>query len=320
MSHLGTAQRRATPSSRSISAAQSDVWRRARVARNEERLAQAVAFYSRAMESDAGSRELYLEAAGCVLALRRRLAGIERLFARHRTSFGLEAGGAVSPDRLIGDALHWIAPSIAGDAPPVPWAPPQSEQSGKQLGFGHAYELLRGGVPNHGWANLARSIEAFYVLDIPTRYEFVGDYKVAYHGYRFYAVPRRVSEFTIIERTVYRVPDYARLRNRRIPPVLLWCGLRLRRYVFFLAERIAAVRWLGSRLRRVAMRLLRSRIGIGIARRITRLAWRRYAVKGVLDADHREELLALIDRRGASTSKPTAGEGSPATAAQAETR
>ncbi len=134
------------------------------------------------------------------------------------------------------------------------------------------------------------SLRLHYVRSVPLQYEIRGDYKVLWHEGLFYAVPRRVSEFTIIDGRVFRLKGRARSSRQPLPPRLLDLAYRLR------ALRRAALATMALRQLARLGRFAGSTWLRRMASRATRLSWMRYGVRGVLVATTSQELFALIDR------------------------
>jgi hypothetical protein len=84
-----------------------------------------------------------------------------------------------------------------------------------------ARTLLDEGKASDALPKYAASLKAYYVTDVPTQYELVGDHKLVLHEQRYYAFPRDVREFIIRDGTVYRLTGIGRHTKRRIPAWLI---------------------------------------------------------------------------------------------------
>jgi len=146
---------------------------------------------------------------------------------------------------------HYTAPSV----------------DGRLLKFAHARALRSEGSAFAALNLFDDAVAGYFVRQPPISYEFYKGYKVVAHESQYYAVPRNVHEFTIIDGVVCkpsRAAQYARIRLPR------WI--------------INLLRGIGGKWGRAMWSLLRS-----IRRRF-------YAVPGVKVADDFEALLASIDR------------------------
>jgi len=138
---------------------------------------------------------------------------------------------------------------------------------GRLLKFVHARALRTEGDAFAALDLCGDAVAEYFVRQPPISYEFYRGYKILAHDEHYYAVPRSVREFTIVDGIVCkpsRAAQYARFRLPR------WVIVLLRR--------------LGGRAGRTTWSLLRA-----FRRRL-------YAVPGVKVADDFEALRALIDQ------------------------
>jgi hypothetical protein len=84
-----------------------------------------------------------------------------------------------------------------------------------------ARALLDEGKARDGLLKYAASLKPYYVADVPTQYELVGDHKLVLHEQCYYVFPRDIQEFMIWEGTVYRLTGIGRHTRRRIPAWLI---------------------------------------------------------------------------------------------------
>ena len=155
--------------------------------------------------------------------------------------------------------LNPAAPSIQQDMAP--------SIDGRLLKLIHARVLRTEGDAFAALDLCGDAVAEYFVRQPPISYEFYRGYKILAHDEHYYAVPRSVREFTIVDGVICkpsRVAQYARFRLPR------WVIVLLRR----LAGRAGRATW--SLLRAFRRRL--------------------YAVPGVKIADDFEALRALIDQ------------------------
>jgi hypothetical protein len=148
------------------------------------------------------------------------------------------------------------------------------------------------------------SVEPYKMSVIPQQYELCSDYKVLHHvDGRYYAIPRHVAEFTIIDGAVYILTGMARLSPRKLPPWVFAGALRWRAWARLAISAVPVLRPAVGRARAVALALSRTAAVRHLLQAAARVGWRRYRVQGVLVADRLEILLDLIE--GARSPLPT---------------
>jgi hypothetical protein len=81
--------------------------------------------------------------------------------------------------------------------------------------------LLQEGKAGDALPKYAESMRGYYVTDVPTQYELVGDHKLVLHDQCYYVLPRDVQEFMIFEGTVYRLTGIGRHTRRHVPAWLI---------------------------------------------------------------------------------------------------
>jgi hypothetical protein len=217
----------------------------------------------------------------------------------------------------LGQALQWrrniagLQPGLCDDAA-ASGRQSMSERSGRaplpdgpaELARAHARQAWSRGERIASLQSYLASVEPYRVSAIPQRYELCGDYKVLRHADgRYYAVPRRVAEFTIIDGAVYMLTGMARLSPRKLPPWLLAVALRGRTWARLAISAMPSLRPAVGRACAVALALSRIAAVRHLLQAAARLGWRRYRVRGVLVADRLETLLDLI--ASARSSQPT---------------
>jgi tetratricopeptide (TPR) repeat protein len=215
------------------------------------------------------------------------------------------AGGAMlrsdSPpcDAALHDAVNWsrvfvTTPELRRFQGPIPPADPAN---------------LNWAFARHVWGTdgilsallmYADGLRAHHVPAVPLQYEIRGGYKVFHHDGLFYAVPRAVSEFTIIEGRVYRLKGRARTSNSPLPPWLLDLAYRLRARWRAMEKRGG---FLAGTIRRVIpiARFVHSNSVRRLAVFAAKLSWRKYTVKGVLVAATPREIFDLIEGQPATS-------------------
>jgi len=137
----------------------------------------------------------------------------------------------------------------------------------------------------------ASALRAHHVTAVPMQYDLRGDYKVVWHEAFFYAIPRSIREFTIIEGRVYRIKGGARSSTRQLPP---WIVSLARRFAWLRRSRLA--RGVARPVRRLGRALGAGRIVRPVARMCMRALWLRYTVRGVLMARTPHEIRTLIEQ------------------------
>lgn len=211
------------------------------------------------------------------------------------------AGGVVirtnSPphDAALHDALHWARALLVDPGLDDPQEGPLPSFDAAALERVHAHEMWAAGQMIAAMSGYATALRLHHVANVPLQYEIRGEYKVLFHEGLFYAVPRKVSEFTIIDGKVYRLKGRARDSERRLPPWLIdlayWIAGALHcagRHVGPLRTASRPVVRFGQFVRRIWSHPM--------AARAKRLVWMVYAVKGVVVATSLEQLITLIDR------------------------
>jgi len=155
----------------------------------------------------------------------------------------------------------------------------------------HAGEMWRRQGLLPAMSKYASALRAHHVTAVPMQYDLRGDYKVIWHEGFFYAIPRSIREFTIIEGRVYRVKGGARSSTRQLPP---WVVSLARRFVWLRRSRFA--RGLARPVRRFARALGAGRVVRPLAQVCVRALWLRYTVRGVLMARTPHEIRTLIEQ------------------------
>jgi tetratricopeptide (TPR) repeat protein len=160
---------------------------------------------------------------------------------------------------------------------------PAAPVDGRLVSLALAREM---GTRGDTFAMLRRYGEAmagFVVANIPLRYELYKQYKIAQHESRYYAIPRHVYGFRIIDGVVCRIPVTVEQARVVLP-----------RWLTVLANRLLGIARAidpHGRMRACLRRLVRH-FGLML-----------YAVPGVVVADDRETLKALIDRSPVPSAK-----------------
>jgi len=135
------------------------------------------------------------------------------------------------------------------------------------LKFAHARALRSEGSAFAALDRCGDAVAGYFVRQTPISYEFYKGYKILAHEGQYYAVPRQVHEFTIIDGVVCKPSRAAQYARFSLP-----------RWILDLLRRM------GGKWGRATWSLLRT-----IRRRL-------YAVPGVKIAKDFESLLASIDR------------------------
>ncbi|HXF54900.1 MAG TPA: hypothetical protein VNK52_12320 [Hyphomicrobiaceae bacterium] len=241
-----------------------------------------------------------------------------------RWQWQLELAEALEKSGRPHQALEWrrnaarLRPDL-GEATqqPRPECVPQPAESAHS-NLAHARACWRRGDRIAALKAYLAAVEPYKVTAIPQRYEVCGDYKVLQHvDGRFYAIPRRVIEFTIIDGTVYRLTGMARTSGRALPPWVIAAGLRLRAAARMAIAAVpilhpaarSAVVWVSAV---VEVPLVRSLLGL-----LRLAAWQCYRVRGVHVSDRLDGLLDLIGvplAGRSSVPSEAVGDGESATA------
>ncbi len=200
-------------------------------------------------------------------------------------------------DSVLHDALHWARVILADPAAVRPTDQRLPPIDRANLLSAHAHEMWCTDEKFSAMGTYAEALGRHHVAAAPLRYEIRGAYKVLFHEGRYYAVPRTVSAFTIIDGRVYRLGGRSHHGHRRVPP---WIA----GFAYWAVGRLGMSGRSGFVYRGIRRALgwhlferFRSSY-VGTAAR--RLAWTFYQVKGVLVSRTREQLFTQLDRQGSA--------------------
>lgn len=211
-------------------------------------------------------------------------------------SVGLASGRSLasntpSYDAALHDAMHWARIVLLNpDAYPHDGALPPIDAAA--LERAHAHYLWTAGDIIAAMNRYAGVLRPYHVSNPALHYDIRGGYKILFHEGLFYAVPRTVSEFTIIDGKVFRLAGHARGSRQLLPPWLIDLAYRIAGAVRA-AGRIGPLRMLSRPVARLG-RFLRRKVSHPLAVRATRLVWSFYRVKGVLVAEKYDRLIELV--------------------------
>jgi hypothetical protein len=214
-------------------------------------------------------------------------------------SLALDGGASLGTglpacDAALHDATHWARALVAGGGSRRFGGGTLPAVDTAALGWAHSREVwstdgLLASLPMYSAA-----LRAHHVQAVPLQYEIRGNYKVLHHDGLFYAIPKSVPEFRIINGQVFRLQGRARSSTRLLPPWVVDLGYRVRGTWRELKARRGLIGWTARRAGGV-FQTIYAGWGRGVAAWAERMTWKKYGVKGVLVAPTPQELFHQID-------------------------
>jgi hypothetical protein len=151
------------------------------------------------------------------VSARRRLCKATIAAERAATSIDISK----KTDEPIAEAANYARAFISRPVFPSREREPLPAVNAAVLAREQARALLDEGKARDALLKYTASLKPYYVTDVPTQYELVGDHKLVLHEQRYYVFPREIQEFTICEGTVYRLTGIGRHTRRHIPAWLI---------------------------------------------------------------------------------------------------
>ena len=252
------------------------------------KLRDAAAALARSFPNHSGA--LINEGLAAVLDGERALARSKFLRARLlRQAFPEHSSTRSADDDALLNAARW-ADAFVLDPASDPNAPIVRPSDPVRLALAEAHQMWLEGELFAAMSAYAVAMRHRHVTSLPMRYEIIGGHKVLEHGGVFYAVPRDVAEFSIINGKVYRLKGKAHHLQRRVPPFIVATAFRLAGWLHSAGRKVrrTIVRVAAPRVRSARRLLIRS------AYQVASWTWPLYAVRDYVTAPTRAELLDAI--------------------------
>lgn len=216
-------------------------------------------------------------------------------------SLALESGaslgtGVPACDAALHDATRWARVLVTGGSSRRIQEGVLPAVDTAALGWAHSREVWSTDGLLASLQMYSSGLRPHHVQAVPLQYEIRGEYKVLHHGGWFYAVPRTVAEFRIINGQVFQVTGPARASSRTLPPWVVEYGYRVRATWRDLNARRGLIGWMARRAGRMVLAVYAG-WGRGAAAWAERMSWKSYGVKGVIVAPTPHELFEQIDQQ-----------------------